>query len=449
MIRRLLATLAIAAAPLAPAAAAVDGGGSVLIRNARVFDGERVIGVRDVAVEHGRISRIGARLPAPAGAVVVDGTGKTLLPGLLDAHVHAFPGAPEDALRFGVTTLFDMFSIAPPMATAFQRAQREGYAEVKGADIWTAGIGATVPDGHPYGLFRSFAPKGSPDPFPPLKDGDDADAFMQARVAAGSDYIKVLRDDGARPGRGPSIPTFSDERFAQVIAAAKRTGKRVIVHVQQAKDGAMAITDGADATAHVWEDPSSDADIAAIRAKGGTIIPTLSVIASYSGTENAKALTDDPAFAPLLSPVQRGTLANAMGRTRAGALPGAIDNVRRLHAAGVPILAGTDAPNPGTGFGVSLHGELALLVRAGLTPAQALTAATAAPARFFGTPDRGRIAPGLRADLLLVDGDPTKDIAATRRIAGIWKNGYAVDRTPPKADPRSTPPAGAVIDRDD
>jgi hypothetical protein len=94
----------------------------------------------------------------------------------------------------------------------------------------------------------------------------------------------------------------------------------------------------------------------------------------------------------------------------------------------VPILAGTDAGNPGTAHGVSLHGELALLVRAGLTPAPALTAATAAPAQRFGLRDRGRIAVGQRADLLLVDGDPTRDITATRAIDTVWKNGYAIDR---------------------
>ena len=109
----------------------------------------------------------------------------------------------------------------------------------------------------------------------------------------------------------------------------------------------------------------------------------------------------------------------------------------------MPILAGTDAPNPGTAHGVALHRELALLVRAGLTPTEALTAATAGPARAFGLDDRGRIAPGLRADLLLVDGDPTRDITATRQIAAIWKGGVPVERPrqekPPAALPGTAP----------
>jgi imidazolonepropionase-like amidohydrolase len=94
----------------------------------------------------------------------------------------------------------------------------------------------------------------------------------------------------------------------------------------------------------------------------------------------------------------------------------------------VEILAGSDAPNPGTAHGASLHHELELLVRAGLTPIEALRAATSAPARRFGLADRGRIAPGQRADLLLVAGDPTADILATRAIERIWKNGAVVER---------------------
>jgi hypothetical protein len=106
----------------------------------------------------------------------------------------------------------------------------------------------------------------------------------------------------------------------------------------------------------------------------------------------------------------------------------ATEAVSVLHEAGVPMLAGTDAPNPGTGHGSSLHRELELLVRAGLTPTEALAAATSVTAAIFGLDDRGRVEPGRRADLLLVEGDPTADILTTRTIAGIWKAGVRFDR---------------------
>jgi hypothetical protein len=120
----------------------------------------------------------------------------------------------------------------------------------------------------------------------------------------------------------------------------------------------------------------------------------------------------------------------------------AFEAVRQLKSAGAPILAGTDAPNPGTSHGASMHRELELLVKAGLTPAEALAAATSVPAKQFKLNDRGRIAPGLRADLLLVNGDPTIDILATRNIVTIWKNGVAQER---KAESKKSTSAAAVV----
>jgi hypothetical protein len=105
----------------------------------------------------------------------------------------------------------------------------------------------------------------------------------------------------------------------------------------------------------------------------------------------------------------------------------AVYNVYKLFAAGVPILAGTDAPNPGTMHGASVHRELQHLVAAGLTPVQALNAATARTADVFGLADRGRVKAGLKADLLLVDGQPDREISDTQRIAAVWHNGVRVD----------------------
>ena len=99
-----------------------------------------------------------------------------------------------------------------------------------------------------------------------------------------------------------------------------------------------------------------------------------------------------------------------------------------MNNEGVLILAGSDCPNRGTTQGASLHREMELLVEAGLTTLQALRAATSAPAKAFRLKDRGRIKTGLRADLLLVRGDPTRDILSTREIVSIWKEGIAVDR---------------------
>ncbi len=406
----------------------------VLIRGARIFDGLRIIGMRDVLLTRGRIVAIGSKLKASGQADVVDGRGKTLLPGLIDGHVHVFPGAQADALRFGVTTMLDMYSIADAGTIAGWRRQRASFDKATEADTFTAGVGATPPGGHPIELFKGMPTSELPPTLPP--EGD-AGAFMAARIAAGSDYLKILQDDGARPGRAASLPSFSPSRFAAVIRSAKATGKLVAVHVQQAADARVAVAGGVDVIEHAISDaPLDPVLIRIIIAKHIAQTATLAVYDGLSGADDAHRLASDPAIAPFLSPTQQGMLAVVWPRPRPNEFATALANTRKLVRAGAVMIAGTDAPNPTTAFGPSLHLELALLVRAGLSPAQALAAATSAPAQVFGLADRGRIAIGKRADLVLVDGDPLKRIENTRRIVTVWKNGYVVDRRP-GAEPAS------------
>ena len=161
------------------------------------------------------------------------------------------------------------------------------------------------------------------------------------------------------------------------------------------------------------------------------MVPTLTVVESAGGNASGTSLTTDPNIAPYLNTAEIEGLKQGFPRRPGSSddLNHAFEAVRALRKAGVPILAGTDAPNPGTAHGASMHRELELLVAAGLTPVEALTAATATPAAAFHLEGRGRVAPGMIADLLLVDGDPTTDILATRKIDVIWKRGVAVART--------------------
>ncbi|MEE4175696.1 MAG: amidohydrolase family protein, partial [Xanthomonadales bacterium] len=171
------------------------------------------------------------------------------------------------------------------------------------------------------------------------------------------------------------------------------------------------------------------------RTRDAFVIPTLAVIEAIDSDNDPLSRIGIAAQENLLSPMQRQTLSARFG----GDLPGfrlktALENVRRLHAGGVRLLAGSDAPNPGTAQGVSLHRELQLLVRAGLEEHEALAAATVGPAETFGLEGRGRIAEGARADLVLVEGNPLEDISRTLAIRTIIKNGHPVPRLPGKAD---------------
>jgi len=412
------------AASGAPVRAQTGGDGpGFLIVDTRVFDGERVHARATVVVRNGLIVSIGATPADTEGLAVIDGAGLTLLPGLIDSHVHVTPTAQTDAVRFGVTTELDMFSIAGGQVHADWVRQRRNLERTGEADTFTSGHGVTPPGGHPS---QMAAAQGVT--METLAPDEDARTFVRARHAEGMDYLKIFQDDGS--ARYADGAAFEPDQLADIVTAAHELDLIAVVHVSDQRAALQAVSAGADGLAHVFMDTVAEpALIDLMVAREAFLIPTLSVRASGAGPAEAAALAADPALAPLLSPEQAGTLGGGYPRGYPVILRNALESTRRLHAGGVPILAGTDAPNPGTAHGVSIHGELLLMTRAGLTPLEALTTATAAPADAFGFDDRGRIAPGLRADLVLVEGDPTTDITATRRIVSVWKNGYPIDRS--------------------
>ncbi|MEO8742537.1 MAG: CIA30 family protein [Lysobacteraceae bacterium] len=424
------------AAPAAQAGAAADGGNASIVCT-RVFDGIKVIPQANVTIANGRIAAIAAGCAAMHEGDI-DGRGKTLLPGLIDAHVHAWGNARRDALRFGVTTELDQFSDWHALADA--RKQRVSLAKTDQADLWSAGTLATAPGGHgtEYGMA-----------IPTITKPDQAQAFVDARIKKNSDWIKIVRDDGTSYSPTFHLPTLSSETVKALIVAAHARHMIAVIHIIKREDARQAIADGVDGLAHIFADEPADATIVQLAVRNKTfVIPTLAVTSTIAGDPHGQRLIADPNIGPMLTSEQKQTLVGSFPDTNVRFLPNAVTSVRMLHAAGVPILAGTDAGNPGTAHGASLHEELALLVKAGLTPTQALNAATALPAKIFGLNDRSRIAKGLRADMVLVDGDPTRDILVTRKIVGIWKNGYAVDRTLPAEPAKAaalTPPSDPLI----
>jgi len=387
------------------------------IRNVRLFDGKKVTPTATVVFSEGVITSAGTSAKVPDGATLIDGTGKTLLPGLIDAHAHVFPGSLERALRFGVTTELDMFTSAD-LAQKLKAEQKNGGATSR-ADLFSANILVTVAGGHGSEYF----------PIPVYAPGSDPQTFIDARIAEGSDYIKLIYDNGSAYGLKFNTLTKSD--LAALIAAAHKRGKMAVVHISTLQGARDAIESGADGLGHIFNDVPPDAGFGRfVRSHRVFVVPTLGVNESASGVATGASLVTDSRLQPYLNFNEMTGLKGSFP-SRA-AKPHNIDNamaaVRQLKAAGVPILAGTDAPNPGTAHGASIHRELELLVKAGLTPLEALTAATSAPATAFHLADRGRIAPGLHADLLLVNGDPTTDILATRDIVSVWKSGVPLKR---------------------
>jgi imidazolonepropionase-like amidohydrolase len=357
------------------------------IVNARVFDGTRLRDWTSVRFTDGIITDCATGPTAQDGDEVVDAEGGTILPGLIDSHIHLVPGALAQGLTFGVTTALDMFSQADVMAAAKQQAG----ARPDVADVRSAGIGATAPGGHPSMMYA---------PFPTLTGPEQAEQFVADRITEGSDFLKIFGPSGTAGPR--TMPSLDLDTITTLTKAAHSRGLVVVAHINSAAGVGEVVSAGIDVIAHVPVDGELDRALAERIAEAGIAVgPTLA------------------------------TIENVLAGWRGQGMPPysrAEQNVGRLVDAGVTILAGTDAPNPGTVFGASLHRELELLGRCGITPAQALNAATAAPARVFNLADRGHIAPGQRADLMLVSGDPLTDITATRAIERIWRAGVLCDR---------------------
>ncbi len=388
---------------------------TLVFSNVDVFDGSRMIRRTNVIVRDGMIRAVGVDVAIPNSAQVIDGEGKTLLPAFFDSHVHLGATNAEqflkDALDFGVATELEMWGSELSLALRKKSASND-FADV--ADLRTAGTGITVPRGHPTQM-------GGP-PIPTLAVGGDTQAFVDARIAEGADYIKIIYEH--------AFPTLTKQQLHDVIAAAHRRNKLAVVHVTTQSEARDAISAGADGLAHIFADSPSEPGFAELAAQHHVfVVPTLSVLEAV--TTGPRSWWQGEEFSRYVTPSMQGSLDRKFPPGFGAKLrfDHAQAAVAALHRAGVPILAGTDAPAPGLAHGLSLHRELELLVNSGLRPAAALRAATSEPARAFGFHDRGRIGPGLRADLLLIKGDPTSDIRATRQIVGIWKQGVPHQRT--------------------
>jgi imidazolonepropionase-like amidohydrolase len=344
----------------------------IALTNVRVFDGRELRGPTTVVIEGGFVGH------DSAGARITDAGGATLLPGLIDAHVHLLNEEHLQQLAdFGVTTALDMGAWPPSMVDSLRR--RTGMA-----DIRSAGIPATV-----SGSTHSHLPGY---PAEELVDGPAGAArFVTDRIAEGADYIKLIAD----------IPGPDQETLDALVATSHEHGKLTVAHAVSTAALDMALRAGADMITHVPLDRRlTESTAARVLAQKCVSIPTLTMM---------KGIVDRFAAATAAGP----SYESARG------------SVAELHRAGVPILAGTDAnAGPGIPFsprhGEGLHEELESLIEAGLSTVEALRAATVLPAHYFGLHDRGVIEPGRRADLVLIDGDPIADIRATRQIRRVW-----------------------------
>jgi len=335
---------------------------------------------------------------------VIEGTGCTLMPALVDCFTNT--AAVDKDLQlfasFGISTVLDMCS-----TTSEIEAMRAASESEMGLPSYLAsGAVATAESEVPAQLYN-------------LRETDtlqlpsDADQFVASRVIGPNraDYIKVLVD----------TPGLNDDTLSALVGAAHRHGKLAIAHATQTRAFARALKAEFDVIMPVpLNGIIDDETVNGMAARGVVCVPSLCM---------------RQARAPLLRRGAQGggpfaVLSEGIDDPGVYDFEYALQNVKKLHAAGVRICAGTEAnqmsPSP-VSIGESIHGELELLVRAGLSNRDALRAATVVPTEVFRLHDRGSLRPGMRADMILLQGNPLEDIGATRRIRKVWLGGVEVD----------------------
>ena len=409
------------------------------IEGATVFDGTGAEPVENAVllIQGETVTAVGksGEVQIPEGAVRVDASGKFIIPGLINAHGHVgsatgLSSSPasyseeniaaqlERYLTYGVTAMLSLGSDRPLM---YELQARQQKGNLPGARVYTAGRGLGLKGGYgPSGVFRE------------VETPADVLPHMEELAAEKPDATKIWVDDSFG-----TLPKMNPEIYRAFVRAAKEKGLKSFAHVYYLEDSRGLVEAGLDVLAHSIRDQEvDDAFVALARERGVCQLPTLSREFSTFIYADRPAFLDDPFFTKYEDPsvvqtlksdeyVQQAQADANLSRYRAN-LEMAQKNLKKLHEGGVKIGFATDTGPPGRIQGFFEHVELELMVEAGLTPAEALKAATSASAECLGDENLGALAPGRQADFIVLDADPIEDIKNTRRITSVWQRGVRV-----------------------
>lgn len=396
---------------IAAASLAACGGSDESASNTTVFDGPRIIigdgAVVDqgrIVVADGRIVGIGpvSELDIPDGANVVDLAGRTVMPGLVNAHFHLSNEREERIAQlqhsayYGTVAALSM-GLDEGMVGLALRAEMIPNA----ARSLSAGRGITSPE-----------PGRSEVPFW-VREEEEARVAVGRLAAQNVAFVKIWVDS-----RGGQYERLSPELYSAVIDEAHRNGLKVAAHIFRLEDAKGLLAAGIDAFAHGIRDMDVDDEVLSMWAERPSVVlipnlpgPGVPVDLSWlSGT-----IPDDELAEMQATQTERPQAQEAFGIQAR--------NLVRLHGIGVPVAFGTDGGSPWT-----VHLELEDMVRAGMEPADVLVAATSTSAELLGLTDLGTITAGKSADFVVLSGNPLDDITNTRAIESVYMRGEAIDR---------------------
>ena len=435
----LLAMLCAAAGPVL-----AQNDQTIVLEGARLIDGTGNAPRENsvIVVRGDRIIDVGTagKLTYPKGARVVDVRGRTIMPGIINAHGHVGlvangKNSAEAYTRENVQSQllqYEQYGVTSVLALGLNRdlgfdvrdEQRRGL--IPGASLFLAGRGIGVPDAAPP------VPV-APDQVYRPQTPQEAAADVRETARHHPDMLKLWVDDiyGKFPKMQPAV-------FQAAIQEAHKNKIRVAAHVFYLADAKALINAGVDALAHSIRDQAVDDELVNLMKKKGTYyVSTFTVDESSFIFAEDPSLLQDPflvqAVGPDLvqqwqSPEYKNKVANDPNTPKIkAALANGMKNLKTLQDAGVRIAFGTDSgAQPARIPGFAEHRELELMVRAGLTPAQALTAASRGSAAMLGVSDRGTIEKGKRADFIVLAANPLEDIRNTRQLVSIWDGGREV-----------------------
>jgi len=416
------------------------------VTGAFVFDGVSRQGPMDVFVRGEVVDAVTPTTgPQPT---CLDGRGKTLTPGLIDAHVHLGLSAGHAPWDLRVPDLRQQLDglLYAGVTTALDAAASKGLDEVLAqegpfARLVRASRIITAEGGHPGPMIRAGAPWPIADVMlaPMLaqvpNDTTDVGAVLSSVLATKPDVVKVVYDD-----MPPGSPHLSHAALVGILSAAKARGVRVVVHVGSATEAIEAAEAGATLLMHTpWETVLTEDEVRRLAATKVPIVTTrrvhgaLTEVLEQRVSLHALEREVRPDVEPAIHHRPEGFAMRGLDASQEHALArydaNLRENVRRLHEAGVVLVAGTDSGLPNVIHGAALHRELQALVASGFTPAEALASATSIAAKVLLPGEHvGVIEPGARADLLLVEGDPLQDINALEHIVGVWRAGSSIRR---------------------